>query len=560
MIDGTATNFIEAMVEADLKSNKWNGRVQTRFPPEPNGYLHIGHAKSICLNAGLAQKYSGAFNLRFDDTNPTKEEQEYVDSIIEDVKWLTGNLENHIFYASDYFEQMYRWAEKLIADGKAYVCELNAEQMREYRGKSLAEPGKNSPFRDRTPEENLTLFREMKAGKHEAGSKTLRAKIDMSSGNFNLRDPVMYRILKEPHHRQKEAWCIYPSYDWAHGNEDSLEQITHSICTLEFENHRPLYDWFLNNLGVHHPQQIEFSKLQLTYTVLSKRNLLKLVQEKLVNGWDDPRMPTVAAMRRRGIPAESLRKFCAEVGVTKQESVIDVGRLENAVRDHLNVHALRRMAVLNPVKLVITNYPADVVEEMAIANSPENEAAGKRSVPFSQELYVEREDFMEEPSKKFFRLGPGREVRLRGAYFVTCTGFTKDAAGELREVLCTYDPETRSGNSTTRKVKGTIHWVSAKHALEVEVRLFDRLFAAEFPGKGHEGELAFLKDLNPKSLEVVKAKVEPELSKAQVGEAFQFERVGYFVVDRESSNKGLVFNRTVSLKDAWAKEAKKEDL
>jgi glutaminyl-tRNA synthetase len=559
MSEGTATNFIEALVEADLKANKWNGRVQTRFPPEPNGYLHIGHAKSICLNAGLAQKYGGAFNLRFDDTNPAKEEQEYVDSIIEDVKWLTGNFENRIFYASDYFEQMYQWAEKLVSDGKAYVCELNAEQMREYRGKSLAEPGKNSPFRDRTPEENLTLFREMKAGKHEAGSKTLRAKIDMSSGNFNLRDPVMYRILKEPHHRQKDAWCIYPSYDWAHGNEDSLEHITHSICTLEFENHRPLYDWFLNNLGVHHPQQIEFSKLQLTYTVLSKRNLLKLVQEKLVNGWDDPRMPTVAAMRRRGIPAESLRKFCAEVGVTKQESVIDVGRLENAVRDHLNVHALRRMAVLDPVKLVITNYPPDVVEEMPISNSPENEAAGKRSVPFSKELYVERDDFMEEPSKKFFRLGPGREVRLRGAYFVTCTGFTKDANGELREILCTYDPETRSGNSTTRKVKGTIHWVSAKHALEVEVRLFDRLFAAEFPGKGHEGELAFLKDLNPKSLEVVKAKVEPELSKAQVGEAFQFERVGYFVVDRDSSNKGLVFNRTVSLKDAWAKEAKKED-
>jgi glutaminyl-tRNA synthetase len=563
-IEKTAHNFIEEIVEADIKSNRWNGRVQTRFPPEPNGYLHLGHAKSICLNSGLAKKYNGKFNLRFDDTNPAKEEQEYVDSIINDVKWLGGEFEDRVLYASDYFEQMYEWAEKLITNGHAYVCDLNAEQMREYRGKSLAEPGKNSPFRDRTAQENLSLFREMRAGKYEPGMKTLRAKIDMSSGNFNLRDPVMYRVVKEHHHRQGDKWCMYPSYDWAHGNEDSIEGITHSICTLEFENHRPLYDWFLNRVGegvggFNHPQQIEFSKLQLTYIILSKRNLKKMVDDKIVNGWDDPRMPTIAGIRRRGFPSQALRNFCDEIGVTKQESVIDLTRLENAVRDHLNISAQRRMAVLDPVKLAITNYPAGQEETLPISNSPEDENLGKRNVPFCNELYVERDDFMEEPAKKFFRLGPGREVRLRGAYFVTCTGFTKDATGKVTEIQCTYDPETKSGNVVARKVKGTIHWVSAKHAVPVEVRLFDRLFSAEFPGKNHEGDFAFLKDLNPKSLEVAIAQVEPELAKAQMGEAFQFERVGYFVLDTDTTKSKMVFNRTVSLKDAWAKELKKEE-
>ena len=549
-------NFIEEIVEADNKSGKWNGRVQTRFPPEPNGYLHVGHAKSILLNSGLARKYGGKFNLRFDDTNPAKEEQEYVDSIINDVKWLGADFEDRLFYASDYFEQMYGFAEKLIEKGKAFVCDLNGDQMREYRG-TLEQPGRNSPFRDRSPAENLDLFRRMRKGEFDKGAKTLRAKIDMASGNINLRDPVMYRIVKEHHHRQGDTWCIYPSYDWAHGNEDSLEKITHSICTLEFENHRPLYDWFLNELGMHHPQQIEFAKLQLTYTVLSKRNLLHLVETKRVNGWDDPRMPTIAGMRRRGFTSEALRSFCEEVGVTKNESVIDLGRLENAVRSHLNATAHRRMAVLNPLKVVITNYPAGQVEQVEVQNNPEETAAGVRSVPFSRELYIERDDFMEEPEKKFFRLAPGREVRLRGAYFVTCTNLVKGADGVVAELHCTYDPATQGGNATDgRKVKGTIHWVSAAHAVTAEVRVYDRLFAAEAPRKGTEEEkFAFLSDLNPKSLEILSnAKLEPSLADVKPGERFQFERLGYFTVDLDAKQGAQVFNRTVALKDTWVKE------
>ncbi len=557
----TALNFIETLIEADNQSGRWGGRVHTRFPPEPNGYLHVGHAKSIVLNAGLAKKYGGKFNLRFDDTNPAKEEQEYVDAIIHDVKWLGGDFEDRLFYASDYFAQMYTWAEALITKGVAYVCDLDAEQMREYRG-TLDQPGKDSPFRGRAPAENLELFRRMKQGEFAAGARTLRAKIDMASGNINLRDPVMYRIVKAHHHRQGDTWCIYPSYDWAHGNEDSLEGITHSICTLEFENHRPLYDWFLGQLGVHHPQQIEFAKLQLTYTVLSKRNLLHLVKEKYVRGWDDPRMPTISGMRRRGFTSEALRAFCEEIGVTRNESVIDLGRLENAVRDHLNATAHRRMAVLDPLKVVLTNFPEGQVEQVEVQNNPEDPGAGVRLVPFSRELFIERDDFLEDPPKKFFRLAPGREVRLRGAYFITCTEVVKDGSGAVTELRCTYDPATRGGNAPDgRKVKGTIHWVSASHAVSAEVRVFDRLFAAEAPGKAHEGvEFPFLKDLNPKSLEVVAgAKLEPTLEGVKVGERFQFERLGYFTVDLDSKPGALVFNRTVPLKDTWAKELAAED-
>jgi glutaminyl-tRNA synthetase len=551
-------NFIEEIIAADIASGKWQGRVHTRFPPEPNGYLHIGHAKSIVLNAGLARKFGGKFNLRFDDTNPEKEEQEYVDSIIRDVKWLGADFEDRIFFASDYFEQMYEWAVKLIKKGVAYVCDLSPEEMKEYRG-DWNRPGRNSPYRDRSVEENLDLFRRMREGEFEPGSKTLRAKIDMASGNINLRDPVMYRIIKEPHHRTGRTWCIYPSYDWAHGNEDSIEGITHSICTLEFENHRPLYDWFLDQLGVHHPQQIEFAKLQLTYTVLSKRNLLYLVESGIVRGWDDPRMPTLSGMRRRGYPAEAICAFVESVGVTRVESVIDLGRLENAVRDHLNKTAPRRMGVLRPLKVVITNWPAGRVEEVQVQNNPEDETAGTRTVPFSGELFIERDDFMEDPPKKFFRLGPGREVRLRGAYFVTCTDFVKDTDGQVTELRCTHDPATKGGTAPDgRKVKGTIHWVSAAHAVNAEVRLFDRLFAAEAPGKGHEGERPFLKDLNPMSLEIIAgAKLEPSLASATPGERFQFERLGYFAVDPDSKPGALVFNRTVTLKDTWAKERAK---
>jgi glutaminyl-tRNA synthetase len=547
-------NFIEEIVEEDNRTNKWGGRVQTRFPPEPNGYLHIGHAKAICLNSGLARKYGGTFNVRFDDTNPAKEEQEYVDSILRDVRWLAGDVpDDRVFFASDYFQQMYDWAEQLVKAGKAYVCDLNADQMREYRGTPTT-PGRNSPGRERSVDENLDLLRRMRAGEFEEGARTLRAKIDMASGNFNLRDPVMYRIVKAHHHRAGAKWSIYPSYDWAHGNEDSIERITHSICTLEFENHRPLYDWFLDSLGVYHPQQIEFARLNLNYTVMSKRRLLQLVQGKHVRGWDDPRMPTISALRRRGYPAQAVRNFCEEVGVTKVNSVIDVGRLENAVRGELNRTALRRMAVLKPLKVVIENYPDAQVEQLDAINNPEDPNAGKRTVPFSKVLYVERDDFMENPPKKFFRLSVGREVRLRWAYFVTCTSIVKDAAGNVTELRCTYDPATRGGDAPDgRKVKATLHWVSAEHAVEAEARLVDRLFSVESP----EGD-DYLKHLNPKSLEVVTgAKLEPSLATAKVGEVFQFERLGYFNVDSDSAPGKLVFNRTVTLKDAWAKEQAK---
>ncbi len=547
-------NFIEEIVEEDNRTGKWGGRVHTRFPPEPNGYLHIGHAKSICLNAGLARKYNGTFNVRFDDTNPAKEEQEYVDSILRDVAWLAGDIpKDRIFFASDYFPQMYEWAEALVKAGKAYVCDLNAEQMREYRG-TLKEPGKPSPRRDTPPEENLELLRKMKAGEVPEGKYTLRAKIDMASGNINLRDPVMYRIIKAHHHRTGDTWAIYPSYDWAHGNEDSLEKITHSICTLEFENHRPLYDWFLDQLGIHHPQQIEFARLNLTYTVLSKRKLLELVQGKHVRGWDDPRMPTISALRRRGYPASAVRAFCEEIGVTKVDSVIDVGRLENAVRNELNRTAERRMAVLKPLKVVIENWPDGKVEALEAVNNPEDPAAGKRTVPFGKVLYVERDDFMENPPKKFFRLSPGREVRLRWAYFVTCKEVKKDASGNVTEVVCTYDPATRGGDAPDgRKVKATLHWVSAEHAVNAEVRLVDRLFTVENPNSDD-----YLTKLNPKSLELVSdAKLEPSLGGATVGQVFQFERLGYFNVDLDSAPGKPVFNRTVTLKDTWAKEQAK---
>jgi glutaminyl-tRNA synthetase len=574
-------NFIEQIVEADNASLKWGAwpdgtpRVHTRFPPEPNGYLHIGHAKSICLNHGLAAKYGGRFNLRFDDTNPAKEEQEYVDSIIADVKWLgadfdaaTGRHGGGLYFASNYFGQMYQFAEELVKKGKAYVCELSAEEVAKRRG-TPSVPG-TSPFRDRPVEDSLRLFGEMREGKHPDGAMTLRAKIDLASPNFNLRDPVMYRILHEAHHNTGTSWSIYPMYDWAHGIEDSLEGITHSICTLEFENHRPLYDWFINAINegrtddgsgpwgrkVHHPQQIEFSKLYLNYTVMQKRNLLRLVNEKVVNGWDDPRMPTLSAYRRRGYAAEAIRAFCDEIGVTRAEGVIDIGRLENACRAHLNKIAARRMAVVRPLKVTIENWPERQVDELDAVNNPEDPAAGTRKVPFSKVIYIERDDFMEEPPKKFFRLAPGREVRLRYAYFVTCTGVVKDpATGEVIELRCTYDPATRGGDAPDgRKVQGTIHWVSAEHAVGAELRLFDRLFSAEEPGKKTGN---YLDDLNPASLEVVHAKLERSLAPAQVGDTFQFERTGYFCVDRESIPGKLVFNRTATLKDSWAKVAGK---
>jgi glutaminyl-tRNA synthetase len=552
-------HFIQQIVDEDKRTGKWDGRVHTRFPPEPNGYLHIGHAKSICLNYGLARDNGGLFNVRFDDTNPAKEEQEYVDSIVADVKWLGAEWGDRLFFASSYFEQMYQWAEELVSKGKAYVCDLTADQVREYRG-TLTQPGRDSPYRGRSPEENLALLRRMKAGEFPDGSHSLRAKIDMASGNLNLRDPVMYRILRARHHRTGDAWNIYPTYDWAHGLEDSLERITHSICTLEFEAHRALYDWFLEALGVYHPQQIEFARLGLTYTVMSKRKLLELVQGGHVHGWDDPRMPTLSGYRRRGYTPESIWRFCEEIGVTKTHSVIDVGRLENAIRDDLNRRAPRRMAVLRPLKVVVENYPEGQVEELEIINNPEDPSAGTRKVPFSRELYLEREDFMEDPPKKFFRLAPGREVRLRSAYFVKCTGVIKDpTTGEISELRCTYDPATRGGESPPdgRKVKATLHWLSAGHAVPAEVRLFDRLFVAENPD-GVEGK-DYKELLNPRSLEVLaKAFVEPSLASALGGERYQFERLGYFCVDPDSDSRRRVFNRTVTLRDAWAKELQKQ--
>ncbi|MHB8954056.1 MAG: glutamine--tRNA ligase/YqeY domain fusion protein [Pirellulaceae bacterium] len=553
-------NFIEQIIEEDLQTNKWNGRVQTRFPPEPNGYLHIGHAKSICLNFGLAAKYGGLCNLRFDDTNPTKEEDEYVESIQADVRWLGFDWEDRIFYASDYFEQLYDWALQLIRDGKAYVCDLSADATREYRG-TLTKPGQNSPYRQRSVQENLDLFERMRAGEFADGQRTLRAKIDMASPNLNMRDPVMYRILHAPHHRSGDKWCIYPMYDFTHGQSDSIERITHSICTLEFENHRPLYDWYCQALGIYHPQQIEFARLNLTYTVMSKRKLLTLVREGRVSGWDDPRMPTICGLRRRGYTPEAIRTFCDRIGVAKFNSTIDMAVLENALRDDLNRRAPRALAVLRPLKVVIENYPEGQVEEMEATNNPEDPAAGTRQVPFSREIYIEQEDFREDPPSKFFRLAPGREVRLRAAYIIKCVGVVKNAAGEVVELRCTYDPETRSGTANAnRKVKGTLHWVSALHALRAEVRLFDHLFKVMDPEDVPPGEDWHV-NLNPGSLEVLQeCYLEPSLAVAQPGEHFQFERLGYFTADLIDSRPGHpVFNRSVPLRDTWAKVEKNQD-
>jgi glutaminyl-tRNA synthetase len=548
------TNFIHEIIDNDISTGRFEGRVHTRFPPEPNGYLHIGHATSIILNSGIARHYGGKFNLRFDDTNPAKEEQEYVDSIIADVKWLGGDFEDRLFFASDYFQQMYDWAMQLVKDGKAFVCDLNADQVREYRG-APGTPGKESPFRNRSIEENADLFERMKNGEFPDGSRTLRAKIDMAHPNINMRDPVMYRILHAEHHRQGNKWCIYPMYDWAHGLEDSIEKITHSICTLEFEDHRPLYDWFLDQLGVYHPQQIEFARRTLGNTITSKRKLLELVKTGRVEGWDDPRMPTVAGFRRRGYTASSLRAFCDEVGISKVPGISDIWVLENAIRNELNQTSPRAMAVLKPVKVIIDNYPPGHEEEMCVANHPDDEKAGTRKVPFTGELYIEQDDFKEVPPKKFFRMTPGVEVRLRSAYIVKCVGVDKDAAGNVTAVHCTYDPATRGGDAPDgRKVKGTIHWVSAKYAFPAKVRLYDALFTVRNPEDVPEGE-DYKKNINPASLEVVeKAMLEPSLAKAAPGARFQFERLGYFFADPQDSKPGApVFNRTVTLKDTWAK-------
>ena len=550
-------HFIEQIITDDNESGRFGKRVHTRFPPEPNGYLHIGHAKSIILNSGMAQEFGGLFNLRFDDTNPSKEDVEYVESIKEDVKWLGADWGDRLFFASDYFEQMYEYAVELIKKGKAYVCDLSPEQIRETRG-TPAIPGTPSPWRDRSVEENLDLFERMRNGEFPDGSKTLRAKIDMASPNFNLRDPVMYRIVSASHHRQGNKWHIYPMYDWAHGLEDSIEGITHSICTLEFEQHRPLYDWFLDQLGVYHPQQIEFARLNLTYTVMSKRKLLELVKNNYVDGWDDPRMPTICGLRRRGYTPESLRLFCQTIGVAKFNSTIDTTVLENSVREVLNKHALRRMAVLDPIKLVIDNYPEDKSELLTAINNPENEADGTREVPFSKTLYIEREDFMENAPKKYRRLTPGSEVRLRYAYFVTCKNCVKDADGNVVEVHCEYDPESRGGQSPDgRKVLGTIHWVDARSAVDAQVRLYDRLF--NVPNPDDPNNAGDYKDyLNPDSLRIVDgAKLEPCLADAKLDERFQFERVGYFTLDKTAAPGKPVFNRTVSLRDSWAKIAQK---
>jgi glutaminyl-tRNA synthetase len=548
-----AANFIRAIVEEDLRTKKWEGRVVTRFPPEPNGYLHIGHAKSICLNFGVALEYGGTCHLRFDDTNPTKEETEYVESIKADVKWLGFDWDEHLYYASDYFDRLYDFAVQLIKDGKAYVCDLSSDEMREYRG-TLTEPGKESPYRNRSVEENLDLFTRMRAGEFADGTRVLRAKIDMASGNINMRDPVMYRILHAEHHRTGEKWCIYPLYDFTHCVSDSIERITHSICTLEFEDHRPLYDWFLDELQVYHPQRIEFARLNLTYTVMSKRKLVALVEQGHVRGWDDPRMPTISGMRRRGYSPESIRRFCELIGVAKRNSTVDAALLEHCVREDLNRRAPRVMAVLNPLRVVIVNYPEEQVEELDAVNNPEDPQMGSRKVPFSRVLYIERDDFREDPPKQFFRLAPGREVRLRYAYYITCTGVVKDEqTGEVTELHCTYDPETRGGSSPDgRKVKATMHWVSAAHALEAEVRLYGNLFLTSNPGEDKEGD--FKADINSDSLLVLEScPVEPSLSNALPGQRVQFERQGYFCVDPDSTDGKLVFNRTSTLRDTWAK-------
>jgi len=554
-VESAPSHFIRNIIIEDLKQNKNGGRVHTRFPPEPNGYLHIGHAKSICLNFGLAAEFNGLCNLRFDDTNPSTEDVEYVDSIKGDIRWLGFDWDHREYYASDYFEQLYQFAVQLIKAGKAYVCDLSADEMRDYRG-TLTEPGKNSPYRERPIEENLDLLQRMKAGEFPDGARTLRAKIDMASPNLNMRDPVMYRILHATHHRTGDKWCIYPTYDFAHGQSDSIEGITHSICTLEFEDHRPLYDWFLDQLNIHHPQQIEFARLNLTHTVLSKRRLLQLVRQKHVTGWDDPRMPTLAGFRRRGYTPEAIRNFCERIGVAKRNSMVDIAMLEHCLREDLNKRAPRVMAVLRPLKIVIENYPEGQVEELEAVNNPEDPTMGTRRVPFSRELYIEQEDFREEPPKGFFRLSPGREVRLRYAYIIKCEKVIKDPdTGTVTELRCTYDPDTKSGSSQSkRKVKATIHWVSATHAIGAEVRLYDHLFTKEDLDDIPEGS-DWLTNINPKSLErLTGCRVEPLLAKAKGGERYQFERLGYFCVDTvDSSPSSLVFNRTVTLRDTWAK-------
>ena len=547
------SDFIRDIIRKDLKDGKNSGKVHTRFPPEPNGYLHIGHAKSICLNFGLAEDFRGKCNLRFDDTNPTKEELEYVESIIKDVSWLGFDWEDREYYASDYFDRLYEFAVTLIKKGKAYVCDLNADEIRNYRG-TLTEPGKNSPYRERSIEENLMLFEEMKDGIYETGTRVLRAKIDMASPNLNMRDPIIYRILHRDHHRTGGMWCIYPTYDWAHGQSDSIEGITHSVCTLEFEDHRPLYDWFIDELKIHHPRQIEFARLNLTYTIMSKRKLLQLVEEGLVSGWDDPRMPTLSGIRRRGYTPEAVRNFCNEIGVAKADSTVDIALLEYFVREDLNKRTLRKMGIIDPLKVVIDNYPEDSSEELDAINNPEDESQGKRKVPFSKVLYIEKQDFMEDPPKKFFRLAPGREVRLRYAYFIKCNEAVKDASGNITELHCTYDPATKGGDAPDgRKVKATLHWVSAQHSIPAEVRLYDRLFTSENPLKTEEGQ-EFTANLNPGSLEVAKnCRLEPSLKDVSPGEIYQFERLGYFCVDPDSTEDMPVFNRTVSLRDQWAK-------
>jgi glutaminyl-tRNA synthetase len=551
------SNFIHEIILEDLKTNKFGGRVHTRFPPEPNGYLHIGHAKSIHLNFGFAEEFGGKCNLRFDDTNPSKEETEYVDSIIEDVRWLGGNWEDRLFYASDYFDQLYAWAVQLIKSGNAFVCDLSADELRRQRG-TLTEPGQESPYRNRSVEENLDLFERMKAGEFPDGARTLRAKIDMASPNLNMRDPIMYRILRAEHHRTGNKWCIYPMYDFAHGESDSIEHITHSICTLEFEDHRPLYNWYVEQLGIYHPQQIEFDRLNLSYTLLSKRKLLSMVQKGLVTGWDDPRMPTISGLRRRGYTPEAIRNFCRRIGVSKTNGTTELGLLEYFLREDLNKRSRRVMAVLKPLRVVIDNYPDGQVDQLEAINNPEDASAGTRTIPFSKVIYIEQDDFREDPPKQYFRLSPGKEVRLRYAYFITCTSVVKDEKGDVVEIHCTYDPATRGGNAPDgRKVKSTIHWVSAAHAIPAEIRLYDNLFTRENPDDAPEGQ-DFTANLNPNSLEVLtSAKLEPSLADASPADRFQFERLGYFCVDRDSKPGHPVFNRTVGLRDTWAKIEKK---
>jgi len=556
----TGVDFIRQIINEENASGKHGGRVHTRFPPEPNGYLHIGHAKAILLNYGIANEYGGKFNLRFDDTNPVTEDTEYVESIQQDARWLGADWEDRLFFASDYFDRMYELAEQLVKKGRAYVDDLTDEQIKEYRG-TVKEAGRPSPYRDRTPEENLDLLIRMKAGEFADGQKVLRAKIDMASPNMLLRDPLIYRIRHVRHHRTGDKWCIYPMYDWAHGLEDSIEGITHSICTLEFEVHRPLYDWFLEALDIFHPRQIEFARLNLTHTVMSKRKLLRLVNEGRVDGWDDPRLPTISGMRRRGYTPESIRDFCDRIGVAKRDSTVDVALLEHCLREDLNKRAQRVMAVLDPLKVVITNYPEGRTEEVECRNNPENPEDGVRMVPFSREIWIEREDFLEDPPRKFFRLGPGREVRLKHTYYITCDEVIKDAAGEIVELRCTYDPESQGGSTPDgRRVKGTLHWVSAAHALDVEVRLYDHLFVADFPEEVEEGE-DFTDNINRESLKVLTGcKAEPALAAAEAGISYQFMRRGYFVVDQKDSAPGVpVFNRTVPLRDSWARIAKNQN-